>query len=658
MDPLTASGCRGSKVAANSVSNSGGHSLREFTGVNGNLNNNNNGIHSTTTTTATNRFTRANYNNPPSDDQQYYDNNNNNNSNNNYRSHHYRDRNQGTIRNQARAGRFAEDQAARAFQEQSRQFDTGSKKFVERLQASQDELVAHVHRESKCRTTKNRNSERFKLAASEIARRESVARLSVVKEVKKLLQEKQYGYAPREKPDNAFRLMFENWNSLGAFGKSKHKIDDINALLKKYDVDCLAGCETQADWSFATEEEKFKNLFGLRQDTRCQVGYNTTEEKELRQRCQYGGTAMMTLGRLSTFVIDSGTDFTGLGRWTWILVGSGDKRTRIVVAYQPSKPTKTSKGQTVFEQHQRYFQPRGDFRSPRTILFEQLTDQLLAWRNSNEEIILCGDFNEHVYTGRFAQRLAEDDLLMTEQCQQVTGEQLPATFVTGSRPIDAVFATPGASAVNATILQQHAGVGDHKCFIVDFTSESILGSVFPRIIRSSGRKLHCDCERLVDNYNDVLNTLADRHRLFEKLNALHLLADTVSKNEFMLLMNRWDDELTDYMKAAENRCHKFKQNIFDYSPEISKWWSRRWLLKRVERYLKGKVPDPRNLFRDCKKVNIDPRTLTIDDLGVEVFIVQKKLEEFLPLASKMRRKHLKLCLGAAQKRNDEKASLI
>ena len=85
------------------------------------------------------------------------------------------------------------DQAARAFQEQSRQFNTGSKKFAERLQATQEELAAHVHRESKGRTSKNKNWERFKLAAGEIARRESVARLSVVKEVKKLLQEKQYG---------------------------------------------------------------------------------------------------------------------------------------------------------------------------------------------------------------------------------------------------------------------------------------------------------------------------------------------------------------------------------------------------------------------------------------------------------------------------------
>ena len=68
------------------------------------------------------------------------------------------------------------------------------------------------------------------------------------------------------------------------------------------------------------------------------------------------------------------------------------------------------------------------------------------------------------------------------------------------------------------------------------------------------------------------------------------------------------------------------------------------------------MPDPRNLFQDCRKVNIDPRNLTIDNLGVEIFIVHKTLEELLPLASNMRRDHLKLCLKAAQKRHDEKTS--
>ena len=75
------------------------------------------------------------------------------------------------------------------------------------------------------------------------------------------------------------------------------------------------------------------------------------------------GTAMATFDRLSTFVMTSGCDDTGLGRWAWQLVGKGSTRTRVVVAYQPGKPGPNSKGYTVWEQHQRYFEAKGDFRS-------------------------------------------------------------------------------------------------------------------------------------------------------------------------------------------------------------------------------------------------------------------------------------------------------
>ena len=190
VDPLTASGCKRGGDTANSVPTSGGHSLRESTGVRGNLYVNNNVIR--TSTTATNQNSANTYNNRPPDDQRHYSDSNNNdrNNNNDNRSRHYRDRTQGTHRNQARAGRFSVDQAARAFQAQSQQFDTGSKKFVERLQVTQEELASHVHRESKGRTSKKKNSERFRLAAGKNARRESAARLSVVTEVKALSSRK------------------------------------------------------------------------------------------------------------------------------------------------------------------------------------------------------------------------------------------------------------------------------------------------------------------------------------------------------------------------------------------------------------------------------------------------------------------------------------
>jgi hypothetical protein len=56
----------------------------------------------------------------------------------------------------------------------------------------------------------------------------------------------------------------------------------------------------------------------------------------------------------------------------------------------------------------------------------------VSWCRNNEEIILCGDFNENVYTGRLALRLTQDNICMKEQCLLMNKEKLPAMFVTGS----------------------------------------------------------------------------------------------------------------------------------------------------------------------------------------------------------------------------------
>ena len=54
---------------------------------------------------------------------------------------------------------------------------------------------------------------------------------------------------------------------------------------------------------------------------------------------------MVAMGRFASYVLEVGCDYTGLGRWSWILVGSEEKMTRITVAYQPSaSKDKNSKG--------------------------------------------------------------------------------------------------------------------------------------------------------------------------------------------------------------------------------------------------------------------------------------------------------------------------
>ena len=73
--------------------------------------------------------------------------------------------------------------------------------------------------------------------------------------------------------------------------------------------------------------------------------------------------------------------------------------------------------------------------------------------------------------------------------------------------------------------------------------------------------------------------------------------------------------------------------------------------------MEGKIPDPRNLYRDCeRKGMMDPRRMTRDDLGAEMIICDQKLEELKLTAPGLRVEHLKARIEAAEKRGNLEAA--
>ena len=178
--------------------------------------------------------------------------------------------------------------------------------------------------------------------------------------------------------------------------------------------------------------------------------------------------------------------------------------------------------------------------------------------------------------------------MMTKQCRVATGGRLPVTFVTGSETIDALYATTGIEFTNAALLPKYSGVRHHICFILDFRSTSVIGGVHPNVIPRTPQKLNCYCIRMRTSYNKTLNELADRHQVFQRIDQLIKLSSVMSPAEFQLKLNRWDDELTDYMQSSENNCHKFKQNHIEWSPEVGVWIRRRSLLNECLGFKLGK----------------------------------------------------------------------
>jgi hypothetical protein len=152
------------------------------------------------------------------------------------------------------------------------------------------------------------------------------------------------------------------------------------------------------------------------------------------------------------------------------------------MAYQPSGSKSTnSAGMTIREQHEWYFEARGNLQPARTIFYEQLIAQLIVWKHTDLDIILLGDFNENVYTGRIAQCLALPDLMLSKQCLQCMGMHVPPTFRDGTVPTDAIFATAGIECINAYILPHKGGVGSHRYFFLNFMSSFVIGTNSPTL---------------------------------------------------------------------------------------------------------------------------------------------------------------------------------
>ena len=80
---------------------------------------------------------------------------------------------------------------------------------------------------------------------------------------------------------------------------------------------------------------------------------------------QYDGTAVISLNDTAHQVQTTGSDPTGLGRWSWMLLeGKNNHITRIISAYVPNKST-------LDRYHKRYFLSRSVDVCPRTIMYQQ-----------------------------------------------------------------------------------------------------------------------------------------------------------------------------------------------------------------------------------------------------------------------------------------------
>ena len=158
--------------------------------------------------------------------------------------------------------------------------------------------------------------------------------------------------------------------------------------------------------------------------------FNTLETKNIGDT-QRGGTATIINNVLTTYVKDTGTDHTHLGRWSWFcLEGEPGHSTRVITAYAPYG-SNASGVLTYLKQAKRYIQNNNLNTTPKEMFREDLCAVLQQWRARGERIVLMMDANLNVVDGVLSKMLAKDDIELKEDVHSVTSGHGPKTHFRG-----------------------------------------------------------------------------------------------------------------------------------------------------------------------------------------------------------------------------------
>lgn len=284
------------------------------------------------------------------------------------------------------------------------------------------------------------------------------------------------GRVPKPKADGVWRWICANVNGLATSKSANLKAERTQELIREYDADGLALCEIGVDPRQFKASQSIASILGMQEPHRSITATNRYQNK-LGKKLQ-GGCAVAAAGEICQYVkaTTGGNDPRQLGRWSSLILQSHpDHRTRIVSAYNVGKGNTKLLG-SVYQQQLRYIQTNNLRISPQKLMREDFLSQLQQWLRQGDRILLYMDANEHVVSGPLCSGLAR--LGFTPNGHRLLGS-LPNTHVEGRECIDEVWSSFGLEVTAIQVQSFHQSIGDHRSFLVDFTTRAQL-SAFSR----------------------------------------------------------------------------------------------------------------------------------------------------------------------------------
>jgi len=467
---------------------------------------------------------------------------------------------------------------------------------------------------------------------------------------------KVHGVAPGTKAEGITRLLYENANGINCKWSNNWKLNKARELHGELEADIVAYNEHRLNMKHKRNSIGFSRLFGGGEaEVRSVVAHNVHEDIG---KVQEGGTSMLMFGPLIEYLdmSEGGKDESGLGRWVVMTLKGGDTTTtRIVCGYNPCGNDKPDSG-TVYQQHRRFLITKeNSLECPRVRFREDLVKTLKKWRQQGDKLIVCLDANENIYRKSLGKALTDaDGLDMKEVVGNFTGRQISATYFRGQSPIDGIWSTSDVTITGACIMPAGFGIGDHRLFVIDIATDSLIGLQPMKIVRPKAWRLNNKIPGAASAYRDRLERLLLKHRIIERMGAAH--EGSKDNQEAETRMNKIDKESGQYMLNAEKKCRKIKSGRIPFSPESAVWIRRCQVYRSIIRFHEGKIRNRGNLKRTAHRCGIrEPLQLPLEEVYARLQVCREQCEYFQTQGHKYRRKHLQNRLRHARDEEDDEA---
>lgn len=143
-----------------------------------------------------------------------------------------------------------------------------------------------------------------------------------------------FGHPLSDKNPKHTRIFFQNIGGLPTTGREKLELSEIAAGIEKSQIDILGLAETNIAWHTLGTQNQLKTQM-RRANSQCKTCASSAPYIPDKTLYLPGGTCMVTLGPITTRVIEAQEEPTDLGRWCHITLQGKDKRLlKIICGYR------------------------------------------------------------------------------------------------------------------------------------------------------------------------------------------------------------------------------------------------------------------------------------------------------------------------------------